>query len=132
MKNDNQNMYLTTTTGVTSSSSSMLSKLYNATWYYPVLQNPYEQSQYEKVQIQKRRGREMQTLYDVYLIYGGDRLNPVVESKRVVACSEEEAKIKSKIQSLVKDDWDIDFVTIIVKPIGQAAVKERPTEIKSV
>lgn len=80
----------------------------------------------------KRRGSEMQTLYNVYLVYGEDRLNPIVESRTVVACSSEEAKMKSKIQALIKDNWDIDFVTVAACSICNVAIKERPTEVKSV
>ncbi|HEY6020119.1 MAG TPA: hypothetical protein VIY48_09520 [Candidatus Paceibacterota bacterium] len=80
----------------------------------------------------RKRGIDMQTLFDVFLVYGEDRIAPLVTNRRVVACNEEEAKLKSKISEEIKDDWDIDFVTIVVRQIGSVAIKERPQEVKSV
>ncbi len=78
------------------------------------------------------RGREMKTLYDVYLVYGGDRNKPVVEKVQVIASDMEEAKLKSKLQSKIQDDWDMDFITFCVQPLIAVAVKERPAEVKQV
>lgn len=74
----------------------------------------------------------MQGLYEVYLVYGENRKEPIVHTQRVVASSEEDAKIKSGLMALIKPEWDADFLTFIVRKIGDVAVKERPKEVKQV
>lgn len=72
-------------------------------------------------------------LYDVYVIYGGDRDNPIVrQGKRCFAMGEEAAKIKSGAMKLIDDDWDTEYVSVIVECICTAKVKPKPAEVKNV
>jgi hypothetical protein len=76
---------------------------------------------------------DMKSVFDVYLYYGEDRKNVV--SKRVndvIADSAEDAKVRSGIYADVKKEWDADFLTIIVKQIGEIKVKATPSEVKQV
>jgi hypothetical protein len=52
----------------------------------------------------------------------------------VIAENDEDAKIKSGVFSFVEKhpEWDADFLTIIVRPIGDVRVKERAKEFKQV
>ena len=75
-----------------------------------------------------KEGVEMQGLFEFYLVYGESRKEPVVHSARVVATSDEEAKLKSGLYPLIQKDWDPDFVTLFVRKLGDVAVKERAKE----
>lgn len=82
---------------------------------------------------QLKEGIEMKGLYDVYLVYGEDRkmiIKKVVTG--VLADSDEDAKIKSGLMKEIKDDWDADYLTFIVRKIGDVKVKEKPKEVKQV
>lgn len=75
----------------------------------------------------------MKGLYDVYLVYGEDRkmiIKKVVTG--VLADSDEDAKIKSGLMKEIKDDWDADYLTFIVRKIGDVKIKEKPKEVKQV
>lgn len=85
-----------------------------------------------KLSVAPKEGVEMQGLFEVYLVYGESRKEPVVHSARVVATSEEEAKLKSGLYPLIQKDWDPDFVTLFVRKLGDVAVKERAKEVRQV
>ena len=77
----------------------------------------------------------MKGLYEVILCYGEDRIKPIVVSApnvQVIAESDEDAKVKSGVYSLVKPEWDADYLTIIVSKVGDVKVKEKPKEVKQV
>lgn len=81
----------------------------------------------------KQEGIDMFGLYDVYLVYAEDRKNPVIVSMfGVIAASDEDAKIKSGLMSKVEEQWDADYLTFIVKKIGEVKVKSKPQEVKQV
>lgn len=72
-------------------------------------------------------------LYEVTMVYAEDRKNPVVfRELALIAASEEDAKIKSGFMSRVKSEWDADYLTFIVKKIGDIKVKAKPQEVKNV
>ena len=80
-----------------------------------------------------KEGVEMKGLYDVHLIYAEDRKHPLVFSEiNIIADSDEDAKLKSALMQEVKGDWDMDYLTFIVKKIGDVKVKEKPKEVKQV
>ena len=79
-----------------------------------------------------KEGVEMKGLFEVYLVYGEDRKEPIVHAARVIAASEEDAKIKSGLMPIIKPEWDADYLTFIVRKIGDVAVKARPSEVKQV
>jgi hypothetical protein len=94
--------------------------------YIPVPQQEQEKSS---------KGVEMKGLYEVILCYGEDRKNVYVvyaPNKSVIAESDEDAKIKSGVYSLVKEEWDPDYLTILVRKIGDVKIKEKPKEVKNV
>lgn len=83
----------------------------------------------------KKEGIEMKGLYEVIGAYGADRENVMFfrsEKGYVIAASEEDAKMKSGIYGWIDEKWDADYLTIIVRKIGDVAVKEKPKEVKSV
>lgn len=74
----------------------------------------------------------MKELFEVYLVYGEDRKEPIVHTQLVIAASEEEAKIKSGLLAVIKPEWDADYLTFLVRKIGEVAVKAKPSEVKQV
>lgn len=83
----------------------------------------------------KKEGIEMKGLYEVIGVYGEDRNNVIFhrpEKSFVIASSEEDAKMKSGIYGWIDEKWDADYLTIIVRKIGDVAVKEKPKEVKNV
>jgi hypothetical protein len=86
----------------------------------------------EKSKPTPKEGVEMQGLFEVYLVYGENRKEPIVHTARVIASSEEDAKVKSGLYPLIQKEWEADFVTTIVRKIGDVAVKERAKEVKQV
>lgn len=79
------------------------------------------------------KGVEMKGYYDVYLFYGADRDKVIQHRKEgVIAVSDEDAKIKSGLMKLVDESWDADFITFIVRKIGDVKVKSKPQEVKNV
>ena len=80
-----------------------------------------------------KEGVEMKGLYDVYLIYGEDRADILLKRKEgIIASDDEDAKIKSGLMKDVQDSWDADYLTFIVRRIGDVKVKEKPKEVKQV
>ncbi len=80
-----------------------------------------------------KEGIEMKNLYEVFLVYGEDRKNPIMSAtERVIANDEEDARVKSGIYSIVDKSWDADYLTIIVRNLGAVKIKERAKEVKSV
>ena len=81
----------------------------------------------------KEENYEMKTLYNVYLVYGEDRKNPIIrEKKGIIADSEEDAKIKSGLMREVDESWDADYLTFIVEEIGEVKIKPKPKEVKNI
>jgi len=78
----------------------------------------------------------MKNLYEVFLVYGEDRINPLIhrtaDAGYVVAENDEDAKIKSGIFSMIKSEWDADYLTIIVRNLGAVKIKEKAKEVKNV
>jgi len=77
----------------------------------------------------------MKGLYEVIGVYGEDRNNVLIhrpEKSVVLASGEEDAKMKSGIYGWIDAKWDADYLTIIVRKIGDVAVKEKPKEVKNV
>jgi hypothetical protein len=72
-------------------------------------------------------------LYDVYMIYAEkhNKLHTWLETG-VLAADEEGAKIKSGLMKKIEDDWDTDYLTFVVKVIGQVKVRAKPKEVKTV
>lgn len=89
-------------------------------------------SSWNKPSVTPKEGVEMQGLFEVYLVYGESRKEPIIHSARVVATSEEEAKLKSGLYPLIQKDWDPDYVTLFGRKLGDVAVKERAKEVKQV
>lgn len=80
-----------------------------------------------------KEGVEMKGLYEVWLIYAEDRKYPLIRSlNNIIADSEEDAKIKSGLMASVDPDWDTDYLTFIVKKVGDVKVKEKPKEVKQI
>ena len=83
-----------------------------------------------------KEGIEMKNLYEVFLVYGEDRINPLIhrtaDAGYVVAENDEDAKIKSGIFSMIKSEWDADYLTIIVRNLGAVKIKEKAKEVKNV
>jgi hypothetical protein len=83
-----------------------------------------------------KEGIEMKNLYEVFLVYGEDRTNPLIhrtaDAGYVVAENDEDAKIKSGIFSMIKPEWDADYLTIIVLNLGAVKIKEKAKEVKNV
>jgi len=83
-----------------------------------------------------KEGIEMKNLYEVFLVYGEDRINPLIhrtaDAGYVVAENDEDAKIKSGIFSMIKSEWDADYLTIIVHNLGAVKIKEKAKEVKNV
>ena len=112
----------------------------NPSGYWSQYQNnPYPQDQYPPAPPKELAGNkiiegvEMKELYDVYMVYAEDRKNPIIEIKRgVIACGEEDAKVKSGLMKKVDEDWDSDYLTFICYEIGSVSVKEKPKEVKQV
>lgn len=78
-------------------------------------------------------GVEKMTLYKVWMIYGGDRKNLIIDSQDgVLAKNEEDAKIKSGLMQKVNQEWDADYLTFICQEIGDVNVKAKPKEVKQV
>lgn len=76
---------------------------------------------------------EMKGLYEVIRCYGADRNSIQVKKfEEVVADSEEDAKIKSGVYATIDKSWDADFLTIIVRKLGDVKVKVKPQEVKNV
>ena len=80
-----------------------------------------------------KEGVEMKGLYDVYLIYAEDRADILLKRKEgIIASDDEDAKIKSGLMKDVQDSWDADYLTFIVRRIGDVKVKARAQEVKQV
>lgn len=80
-----------------------------------------------------KEGIEMKNLYEVFLVYGEDRKNPIVtKAENVIANDDEDARVKSGIYSKVEKEWDADYLTIIVRSLGAVKIKERAKEVKTV
>jgi hypothetical protein len=80
-----------------------------------------------------KEGIEMKNLYEVFLVYGEDRKNPVISAtERVIANDDEDARVKSGIYSKVEKEWDADYLTIIVHNLGAVKIKEKAKEVKNV
>ena len=95
-----------------------------STWPIP---NPME------IKPTPKEGVEMKGLYDVYLIYGEDRADILLKRKEgIIASDDEDAKIKSGLMKDVQDSWDADYLTFIVRRIGDVKVKARAQEVKQV
>jgi len=87
----------------------------------------------DKIKKSIRGGIELMTLYDVYMTYGEDRKNVIVERRAgILALDEEDAKIKSGLLGMVDKSWDNDYLTFIVLEIGDIKVKPKPKEVKQV
>ena len=123
--------YTTTTTNTT-----------NEVWYYynqqtygqPYFWTPaFNTPQYEERNIPLLEGVEMKGLFEVILCYGENR--KAIDVKKydaVIADNEEDAKVKSGVYGDIPKDWDADYLTIIVRKLGDVKVKERPKEVKQV
>lgn len=75
-----------------------------------------------KQKLKDKEGDYMK-LYDVYLCYGENRDKPVVKRfDSVVAKDVESAKIKSGCMKEIDAKWKTDYITVIVKEIGEVAV----------
>ena len=98
----------------------------------PTISNvPYQRE--VEIKPTPKEGVEMKGLYDVYLIYGEDRADILLKRKEgIIASDDEDAKIKSGLMKDVQDSWDADYLTFIVRRIGDVKVKERPKEVKQV
>jgi hypothetical protein len=82
-----------------------------------------------------KEGIEMKNLYEVFLVYGEDRKNPIIVGKMggyVIANDDEDARVKSGVYSEVDKEWDADYLTIIVRNLGAVKVKEKAKEVKNV
>jgi len=80
-----------------------------------------------------KEGIEMKNLYEVFLVYGEDRKNPIISAtERVIANDDEDARVKSGIYSKVQKEWDADYLTIIVRDLGAVKIKEKAKEVKNV
>lgn len=85
------------------------------------------------LKINEERRSDMKGLYDVYLCYGENRVKPIIEANLlIVADGEEDAKIKSGLMAKVDNTWDADYLTFIVRKIGDIKVKPKPSEVKNV
>lgn len=71
-------------------------------------------------------------LYEVWTVYVEDQKKPIIAWQRLVARDQEEAKIKSGLLKEIDDTWDTDYLTVIVKEIGDVKVKEKPKEVKTI
>ncbi len=74
----------------------------------------------------------MKTLYEVYLVYGEDRKQPVILKEMVIADSEEDAKVKSGLHKNIDPTWEADFLTFEAVEVIDVKIKERPREVKNV
>jgi hypothetical protein len=74
----------------------------------------------------------MKKLYEVYLVYGEDRKNPLVFKEQVIAENEEDAKIRSGLNAQILPSWESDYLTFTAVEIIDVKVKERPKEVKQV
>jgi hypothetical protein len=89
--------------------------------------------QYEERNIPLPEGDEMKGLFEVILCYGEVRKEPFVKIlPPVIADSEEDAKIKSGAYGFIKPEWDADYLTVIVRKLGDVKIKSKPQEVKQV
>lgn len=102
----------------------------------PPIKMPYAETiriNIEDTETKLPEGVELMTLYDVYMVYAENRKNPEMKlSTGVIASNEEDAKIKSGFMKSIKEGWDADYLTFIVKCIGEVKVKAKPKEVKNV
>jgi hypothetical protein len=78
----------------------------------------------------KRKMVEKMSLYEVTMVYGENRTEPIIKTKRVVAPDTGVAKARAGF--LPQPEWDLDYYNLVAKPIMEVNIKEKPTEIKSV
>ena len=72
----------------------------------------------------------MAALYNIYLVYGGNRSKPIIVEKRnIVGSNSEDVKIKSGIMKEIQTDWDTEFVTIIIEKIGDVVLREKTKKV---
>jgi hypothetical protein len=84
-------------------------------------------------QIQNKENVEMKGLWNVYLVYGGDRDLPIQHvSLLILASDAEDAKVKSGLYSKVEKDWDSDYLTICAVKVCDVKIKAKPAEVKNV
>lgn len=74
----------------------------------------------------------MKGFYELYLVYGENRKDPIIHTARVIAASEGDAKIKSGLMPLIGKEWDADYVTFIARKLFDVRVKDKPKEVKQV
>ena len=102
----------------------------------PPIKMPYAETiriNIEDTETKLPEGVELMTLYDVYMIYAESHNNLTTHLRTgVLAADEEGAKIKSGLMKKIQDDWDTDYLTFVVKCIGQVKVKAKPKEVKTV
>lgn len=80
----------------------------------------------------KIEGVEIMKLYEVWMVYAEDIKNPFIFYSRIIARNPEDAKLKNIFAKDIKEEWDIDYLTIIVREIGDVKVKEKPKEVKNI
>jgi hypothetical protein len=93
------------------------------------MRNPTSASPENKKE-EKKKMVEKMTLFEVMMVYGENRTAPIIETKKVVAPDIEGAKARAGF--IPQPEWDLDYYNLVVKPIIDVNVKEKPTEIKSV
>jgi hypothetical protein len=110
--------------------------LTSSSFYYTSIMEPYSRGgAWNTLTKQQNQNEEVDimTMYDVYLVYGGDRKNIVVESALgVIAANGEDAKLKSGLMQKMQTEWDTAYVSFVVRPLGEVKVKPRPKEVKQV
>ncbi len=94
---------------------------------------PVTRSIEDTIKIKLPEGVELMTLYDVYMIYAESHNKLITHIKNgVLAQDEEAAKIKSGLMRDINPDWDTDYLTFVVKCIGEVKTKAKPKEVKTV
>ena len=75
----------------------------------------------------------MKGLWNVYLVYGGDRDKVVSKANLLIVASDcEDAKIKSGLYADVDPSWDADYLTITAVKVCDIKIKAKPSEVKQV
>ncbi len=104
---------------------------WNENWYY--YDPSFTSIKFDELTDNSKKEYDMKGLYDVYLVYAENRDCPATFRKDyVIASSEEDAKIKSGLMKEVNPAWDDDYLTFIVRKIGDIKVKPKPQETKQV
>jgi hypothetical protein len=87
----------------------------------------------QAINLSPKEGIEMKNLYEVIGVYGEDRKSPVVfRELAIIASDDEDAKVKCGIYKWIKEEWDADYLTIIVRNLGSVKIKEKAKEVKNV